>query len=285
MTPYLTPYPLSIGAGGSFGGFTGYSTPSFRGGGSCCSQSARLGFSTPSFTPNFSGTNTPNFTNVSIPSFNFSQFGSSRSTPQIQTLPTYHVRATPLVGTQSNQRNRAGGLFGILGVGQSRLDAIQLTVGIGGATPGIGIFADIANVGIDLLALDFGAAVIDGFAAVPGVGLAGAPLAITKRLQGQVPISVDEALKIADDFLDLGTPIKTIDSKAGVQFIQESIDAQGRTITKRAGFDLNKASGHVQKRGEHLNLQTQIYGKVQTNGPSVDPHTPIDPRTIRSGDF
>ncbi|GJL64143.1 MAG: hypothetical protein NPIRA04_27970 [Nitrospirales bacterium] len=196
------------------------------------------------------------------------------------------ITNTPFVGTQSSQRNLAGGLFGFFGVRQSRLDAIQLGLGIGGATPGIGIFADAANIGIDFLAFDFGAAAIDGFAAAPGIGLGGVPFAITRRVQGQFPsISVDEALKITDNFLDLGPPIRTFESRAGVQFIQEGIDAQGRLITKRAGFDLNRASGHVKREGEHLNLQIQIYGIPQRKGLLADPHIPIDPKTIRPGDF
>jgi hypothetical protein len=73
--------------------------------------------------------------------------------------------------------------------------------------------------------------------------------------------------------------------KTGVQFIQEFVDDQGRKITKRVGFDLNPNSGHVQGLGPHLNLQTQIDGKIQKSGSLADPHIPIDPSTIRHGDY
>jgi Pretoxin HINT domain len=100
-----------------------------------------------------------------------------------------------------------------------------------------------------------------------------------------VPISVEDALTEASKFLDLGTPIRSVDGKTGVQFIQEAVDASGQTITKRVGFDLNPASPHVQQYGPHLNLQTQINGVIQRNGPLADPHLPVDPSTIRPGDY
>jgi hypothetical protein len=48
---------------------------------------------------------------------------------------------------------------------------------------------------------------------------------------------------------------------------------------------VNPGSGHVQKLGPHLNLETQINGKTVTSGPLKDSHTAIDPSTIRSGDY
>jgi hypothetical protein len=75
-----------------------------------------------------------------------------------------------------------------------------------------------------------------------------------------------------------------VDSKTGVQFIQSSVDGTGQTVTKRVGFDLNPAFPHVQKTGPYLNLQTQVDGVIQ-KGALADPHTQIDPGTIRSGDF
>ncbi|WP_339733986.1 polymorphic toxin-type HINT domain-containing protein [uncultured Gimesia sp.] len=98
-------------------------------------------------------------------------------------------------------------------------------------------------------------------------------------------LSVDDALGRAADFMDLGTPIRAIDGKTGVQFIQEAIDSQGRKITKRVGFDLNPSSPHVRKLGPHLNLQTQIDGVIQKSAALKDPHFPIDPTTIISDDF
>ena len=97
------------------------------------------------------------------------------------------------------------------------------------------------------------------------------------------PISVDEALGKASKFLKDGVPVKSIDGKTGVQFIQEFTE-NGQKITKRAGFDLNPNSSHVKQLGSHLNLQTQINGKIQ-KGALADPHIPIDPKTIRPGDY
>jgi hypothetical protein len=98
-------------------------------------------------------------------------------------------------------------------------------------------------------------------------------------------ISVDDALSLADKFMDLGTPIRSVDGKTGVQFIQTGVDNLGQTITKRVGLDLNLASPHVQQIGPHLNLQTQINGVIQRAGALADPHIPINPSTIRPGDF
>lgn len=52
-----------------------------------------------------------------------------------------------------------------------------------------------------------------------------------------------------------------------------------------ARFDVNPKSGHVQELGSHLNLETQINGEKVKSGPLADPHTPIDPSTIRPGDY
>ncbi|WP_329410347.1 hypothetical protein OG802_13345 [Streptomyces sp. NBC_00704] len=64
-----------------------------------------------------------------------------------------------------------------------------------------------------------------------------------------------------------------------------STDASGNQVRKIARFDVNPESGHVQKLGPHLNLETQVNGKTVTSGPLKDPHTAIDPSTIRSGDY
>ncbi|MEO3678411.1 chitobiase/beta-hexosaminidase C-terminal domain-containing protein [Rheinheimera sp. FR7-31] len=111
------------------------------------------------------------------------------------------------------------------------------------------------------------------------------PLKIAERLDDVIPgqISVDEALDKAGDFLKDGVPVRSIDGKTGVQFIQEFTE-NGQEITKRVGFDLNPNSSHVQQLGPHLNLQTQINGKIQ-KGVLADPHIPIDPKTIRPGDY
>ncbi|WP_298940356.1 RHS repeat-associated core domain-containing protein [uncultured Psychromonas sp.] len=97
-------------------------------------------------------------------------------------------------------------------------------------------------------------------------------------------ISVYDALDKAADFMKDGVPIRSIDGKTGVQFIQEFTE-NGQKITKRVGFDLNPNSSHVKQLGPHLNLQTQINGKIKKKGALADPHISIDPKTIRPGDY
>lgn len=99
------------------------------------------------------------------------------------------------------------------------------------------------------------------------------------------PVSMDEALDRAADFLEPHVPVRSIDGPSGVQFIQEFTGPASDRIVKRVGFDLNPLDGHVQTLGPHLNLQTQINGNVIKSGILADPHFLIDPTTIRSGDF
>ena len=99
------------------------------------------------------------------------------------------------------------------------------------------------------------------------------------------PISMDDALDRAQQFMQPGVTIHSVNQPSGVQFIQTFIDANGDTITRRVGFDINPANRHVQQLGPHLNLQTQINGVPIRTGPLADPHFPIDPRTIIPGDF
>ena len=67
--------------------------------------------------------------------------------------------------------------------------------------------------------------------------------------------------------------------------VGDSIDAAGRTATRIARFAVNPNNKHVQKPGPHLNLETRINSKPVTKEPLKDPHTMIDPATIRSGDW
>jgi len=47
-----------------------------------------------------------------------------------------------------------------------------------------------------------------------------------------------------------------------------------------ARFDINPSDPHVQSDGPHLNLETHINGRPVSNV-----HHPIDPATIRPGDY
>ena len=98
-------------------------------------------------------------------------------------------------------------------------------------------------------------------------------------------ISMEEALDRASEFFDPNIDIRTVESSTGVQFIQEFIDADGNRITRRVGFDIDPNSGHVIANGPHLNIQTQINGRIVRDGLLADPHTPIDPDTIIPGDY
>ena len=122
---------------------------------------------------------------------------------------------------------------------------------------------------------------LEAFAAMPvavvgRIGKIGECVAKTSKA-----IDIDQALIKANNFMECGLPLKVLESHSGLQFIQTYSDELGRTITRRAGFDLNPTVPHVQKYGPHLNLQIQIDGIIQHG----DPHIPILPNSIRSGDF
>ena len=95
--------------------------------------------------------------------------------------PVNFVDPLGLFAYPGSQGNLAGGLLGLLGVTDAQLTALQLGLAGAGAVPALGIGPDLVNVGLDLLAGDLGAAAIDGAAAVPGYGLAAAPLAVGVR--------------------------------------------------------------------------------------------------------
>ena len=84
----------------------------------------------------------------------------------------------------------------------------------------------------------------------------------------------------------VGPDAKAAMTPAGnVQFSSSAVDAAGNTVTKNARFDVNPNSGHVQKQGPHLNLETQIKSPSGAVTKLPDPHTPIKPETIRRGDY
>ncbi|MFI6132873.1 FG-GAP-like repeat-containing protein [Micromonospora sp. NPDC051141] len=129
------------------------------------------------------------------------------------------------------------------------------------------------------LALDIIGTVV-GVAATVMAGQPSSPAS----LKGTGPISMNKAVELGA--AHVGGQGKAVTSgSGGVQFINSSVDAAGRTVTKISRFDINPNSGHVQALGAHLNLETQINGKTVTSGPMADPHIPIDPATIRPGDY
>lgn len=110
-------------------------------------------------------------------------------------------------------------------------------------------------------------------------------------LAGETPIlvhncdiSMDEAVHRA--VAHVGDNAKVVRSgSGGVQFMSVKTDEAGNMVRKIARFDVNPNSAHVQKLGPHLNLETQVNGKTITSGPLKDPHTGINPSTIRPGDY
>lgn len=169
-----------------------------------------------------------------------------------------------------------------------------------GTVPVVGEGADGINAIIHLFKGDFKGAFLCAVSMVPVVGdalgkggkvlkyaneTAEVGIEITKKANSlgktKKALSMNEALDETSKFLDLGSDITSINGKTGVQFIQSSVDASGKKIVKRAGFDINPNSPHVKKLGPHLNLQKQVDGKVMKG----DPHLPIDSKTVKNGDY
>jgi hypothetical protein len=97
-------------------------------------------------------------------------------------------------------------------------------------------------------------------------------------------ISMDEAVNRA--VAHVGDDARVVRSgSGGVQFMSRSVDESGNTTMNIARFAVNPNSAHVQELGPHLNLETQINGITVRSGPLADPHLPIDPSTIRPGDY
>ena len=76
------------------------------------------------------------------------------------------------------------------------------------------------------------------------------------------------------DFLKPGTPVRSTFNEGGAQLIQQFKNQEGKDVTRRVGVDVEDSS-HVRKLKPHLNLQTQIGGKVQQDEPLKDPHHPV----------
>ncbi|GAA3346865.1 hypothetical protein GCM10020358_59510 [Amorphoplanes nipponensis] len=101
---------------------------------------------------------------------------------------------------------------------------------------------------------------------------------------GPCSVSMDTALDQAAKHVG-DNPTVVRSGSGGVQFMSVTVDSAGNTVRKIARFDVNPNSAHVQQWGPHLNLETQVNGRTVTTGPLRDPHTPIDPATIRNGDW
>ncbi|MEW5994824.1 MAG: RHS repeat-associated core domain-containing protein, partial [Candidatus Zixiibacteriota bacterium] len=95
-------------------------------------------------------------------------------------------------------------------------------------------------------------------------------------------ISMDEAVERGANFTGPKGEVREVGG--GIQF--ES--APGPDGTKNvARFDVNPGSSHVQREGSHLNLETHVpdgTGGYTAEGAPGN-HTPIDPSTVRPGDY
>lgn len=110
---------------------------------------------------------------------------------------------------------------------------------------------------------------------IPAAGL----IRITQ--QGSAAISMDAAIQRAVNHVGKNAIMETTGNGMNFQFRSATINALGQVETRIGRFDINPASPHVQRYGPHLNLETQINGRPT----GFDPHTPIKPSTIRSGDI
>ncbi|WP_129588405.1 hypothetical protein [Solilutibacter silvestris] len=122
--------------------------------------------------------------------------------------------------------------------------------------------------------------VIAAIGIIPEAG--GAAKTVLK--EGREAISMTKAVE--KGVAHTGSDAKVVLTPHGnVQFSSSTVDAAGNTVTKNARFDVNPNSGHVQQQGPHLNLETQIKSPAGQITKLPDPHIPINPETIRPGDY
>lgn len=103
---------------------------------------------------------------------------------------------------------------------------------------------------------------------------------LAHNTQCVAPVTMDQAIDRA--VAHAGEDANVVLTKGGnVQLIGEATkDATGKTVRNIARLDVNPADPHVQALGPHLNEEVQINGVSQPG----DPHTPIDPATVKPGD-
>lgn len=66
----------------------------------------------------------------------------------------------------------------------------------------------------------------------------------------------------------------------GYQWMSSTVNENGETVTNIARLDVNPNSAHIMSDGAHLNIETQINGRIVSNI-----HISIDPKTILAGDY
>jgi len=172
-----------------------------------------------------------------------------------------------LVGERNGSRRGGGG----------NLKDLHTELDIIGLCPWFGEWADATNAVIYGAEGNFGQAALSGMATLPFLGW----LATGGKVgQKAVSITMDEAIEQGVKHVG-GDGIMEVTGKGtNFQFRSTVKNASGQIETRVARFDINPADPHVQQLGPHLNLETRI-GKKKVG---TDPHTPIDPSTIRKGD-
>ncbi len=91
-------------------------------------------------------------------------------------------------------------------------------------------------------------------------------------------ISMSDAVAQGAAHVDGGV-METTGKGTNFQFRNTTTDANGNVTTKIGRFDVNPADPHVNANGPHLNMETQVNGRIQSNQ-----HVPIDGSTVRPGD-
>jgi RHS repeat-associated protein len=166
---------------------------------------------------------------------------------------------------------------GYTGGGGGSLEGVHTFLDIVGLCPGFGELADGTNAIIYGAEGNLGGAVTSAMATLPFLGWIATGGKVGQKVGS---ITMDEAIEQGVKHVG-GDGIMEVTGKGtNFQFRGMVKNASGQVETRVARFDINPADSHVQKLGPHLNLQTFI-GKKEVG---IDPHTPIDPSTIRKGD-
>gem|GEM_PF-6532799 len=171
--------------------------------------------------------------------------------------------------------NYRGGYTG--GGGGGSLEGVHTFLDIVGLCPGVGEWADAANAVIYTAEGNLGGAATSAMATLPFLGWLATGGKVGQKVAS---ITMDEAIEQGVKHVG-GNGIMEVTGKGtNFQFRSTVRNASGQIETRVARFDINPTDPHVQQLGPHLNLETRI-GKKKVG---TDPHTPIDPSTIRKGD-
>lgn len=105
-------------------------------------------------------------------------------------------------------------------------------------------------------------------------------LASPEIAEEKAALSMDEAVEQGAAHVEGQGIVEDTGRGTNYQFRNTAVDSGGNTVTKIARFDVNPTDPHVISNGPHLNVETQINGRVVSNE-----HTAIDSATVRPGDY